>query len=179
MSYERERYMRERERGTRGSAPRLAVGLAADGTAASPPRLALGSWRLARRLIVDDALVAHAAALGVRLCERALRVGAERWAQLAPATVQATKTVLGPAASQRPLSSPSAWETLRFELLAARPAAGTIGITTMQYDAEARLLAAEIPGVSEYFGAEAPLRSHPPTQPTATAAPRGNGGGHR
>lgn len=158
MSYERERYMRDRERDRReGLAPRLAVGLAADGTAASPPHLALGSWRLARRLIVDDALVAHAAALGVRLCERALRVGAERTAQLAPATVQAAKTVLGPAVSQHPLSSPSDWERLRFELLAARPAAGTIGITTMQYDAEARLRAVEIPGVSEYFGAEAPL----------------------
>ena len=159
MSYERERFERERQ------PPRLAVGLAADGTPAQPPHLALGSWRLASRLVVDDAITGHAAALGIRLCERAARVDPALAVQLVPAAVRAAEAVLGPGARQRPLSAARDWEELRFELLAARPANGMIGITTMQHEAEARLRAIQIPGISEFFGAEAPLGvTRPPSQ---------------
>jgi hypothetical protein len=153
LAYEREKYLRDKR------PPRLAVGLAADGTPASPAFLGLGSWRLARRLIVPDAEVGQAAALGVRICERAMRIDLDHASRLHDAARQATRVVLGPEAAGRPLDRLDDWSELRFELLAARPAGGMIGITVMQHEAEARLLKLEIPGVAQYFGAQAPLRS--------------------
>jgi hypothetical protein len=153
LAYEKEKYLKDR------LAPRLAVGLAGDGTPASPAFLGLGTWRLARRLIVPDAVRGHAATLAVRICERALRIDAGQASQLHDAARQAIAVVLGARAAGRSLDSHESWNELRFELLAVRPAGGMIGITVMQYDAEARLEAIEIPGLVRYFGAQAPLRS--------------------
>ncbi|HMJ34277.1 MAG TPA: hypothetical protein VK501_10185 [Baekduia sp.] len=153
MAFERERFARTRE------APRLAVGLASNGTAARPPHLALGSWRLARRVIIADAARGHAAALGIRLCERAVRVDPAMATGLREPAIRAAAAVLGPGAAQRELATAASWEQLRSELVAARPGGGADAITVQQYEVEALLHEAQLTGAAMYFGADAPLGS--------------------
>jgi hypothetical protein len=151
IDYERERYFKTRE------APRLAFGLAPDGTAAKPAHLGLGTWRLARRLIVDDAAVGQAATLGIRLCERAVRLDPLTAAMLRTPARRAADVVLGPVAVDRPLATREEWEQLRSELLAARPGGGADAITARQRKVEAQLHDAQLSGADQYFGAAVPL----------------------
>jgi hypothetical protein len=151
IDYERERYFKTRE------VPRLAIGLAPDGTAAKPAHLGLGTWRLARRLIVADAAVGQAATLGIRLCERAVRLDPLQAELLHTAARRAADVVLGPAAVDRPLAMPQEWERLRSELLAARPGGGADAITVQQYEVEKRLHKAQLSGAAQYFGAAIPV----------------------
>jgi hypothetical protein len=151
IDYERERYFKTRE------VPRLAIGLAPDGTAAKPAHLGLGTWRLARRLIVADAAVGQAATLGIRLCERAVRLDPDHAAMLHTATRRAADVVLGRTAVDRPLTTRQEWELLRSELLAARPGGGADAITVQQHEVEKRLHNAQLSGAALYFGAAIPV----------------------
>jgi hypothetical protein len=141
LGYERERFLAHR------GAPRIVVAITPDAKPMRPQHLADGDWRLSRRIITKDALPGQAAALGVRLCQRAEEAPHAR-ALLWPHVQEAAQTAFGWTSV-----GDADWADLYPKFLRAQP--HSIGSPTAeQSDAEKALNAQQVSGLVNFFGSD-------------------------
>lgn len=141
LGYERQRFL-----GHRG-APRIAVAITPDARPARPQHLVNPDWRFYRRILCEDARPGMAAALGVRLCQRAQEVP-QACDLLWPPIQDAAGTALKWAAA-----SPDDLPALYSKFLQVQPHA--VGSPTQeQWNAEKTLQAQHISGLVQYFGSD-------------------------
>lgn len=150
LAFERERQLRERE------APRVAVAISPDGTPAKPQQLAVGSWRLARRVVSSDSERGRAAYIGAHLCRRALDhpVLGEALQPDALALARAIGVQIdgGPHDAED-------WSELNAAFIAAQPLAGPESLSPEQHRAEDALEASGLSPTALFFGSEGPAGS--------------------
>jgi hypothetical protein len=141
LGYERQSFLKRRR------PPRIAVALTPDARPTQPQRLAVGDWRLGRRIVTPDALRGQAAALGARLCVRAREVPQAR-ELLRPHMQDAAGAAFG----RIPVSN-SDWSSLDHQFLQAQPR--SLGaLSREQEDAEQALESQQISGLVLYFGSD-------------------------
>ncbi len=137
-------------------APRLCNAVRPDGAAAVPRWWASGTWRLQRRILTDDALPLWRARLAERVCSDLIarrRPASPALADLVHAAVAA----LGLADDLARLPDLTDWQEVR--ALVLDDFAGVLFAedvsTVQQLEAEAALLAADLPAADRYFGTTA------------------------
>jgi hypothetical protein len=133
--------------------PRLCSVVGPDGTLVSPRWWAGGDWRPLRRILTEDALPLWRGKLVERICSDLIGRRRPASPELV-ALVRATMAQVGLDLEMMRLPDPQDWQEVRALLLDDDP--GVIVAhdvsTPQQQEAEARLLAADVPAVDRYFG---------------------------
>jgi hypothetical protein len=133
--------------------PRLAMVIAPDGARVSPRWWAGGDWRLLRRISTEDALAPWRSRLVAQICSEL--IGRRRPAAAELVTlVRATMAQLDLDGELMRLPDIDDWQAVQALLLDNYPGVVvTHDVSTPeQYEAEAALLAADLPATARYFG---------------------------